>query len=51
MNCDWDKITQFFKEKFHRNPISKIDIVSHSEKLTQMFIDSYDEIVREKRAK
>lgn len=51
MNCDWDKITQFFKEKFHRNPISKIDIVSHSEKLTQLFIDSYDEIVREKRTK
>lgn len=51
MNCDWDKNTQFFKEEFHRNPISKIDIVSHSEKLTQMFIDSYDEIVREKRAK
>ena len=51
MNCDWDKFTQSFKNQFRRNPISKIDIISHSEKLTQLFIASYDEIVHEKRMK
>lgn len=49
MNLDWNSVIAKFRDKFGRTPLCKVDVIRHSDKLTEAFITASDEVVRKYR--